>query len=240
MQKYLNRKAHYIKRGVDKMFVINKIYYAEIAKELEPFNLSQTLNLVSYHKRQKFNISMLNYNMKLSVYAEILLRYLLCDYLGVRNEDLIILNNSYGKPYLKNHTNIDFNISHTKNAVTVVISDKPVGIDIEIIANENVLIARRFFTKNEFDYVYKCHDRINERFFEIWTKKEAFIKCAGQGLSIPLQSFDIFEHEQGHKSIVSIKTQKHIISICGEREYSNKDIVRITEREIMDMACLLL
>lgn len=51
-------------------------------------------------------------------------------------------------------------------------------------------MAKRFFTVEEAEFINKSTDR-NSAFFEIWTKKESFVKAVGKGLAIPLNSFSV-------------------------------------------------
>lgn len=55
------------------------------------------------------------------------------DVLNIDPNDVIFLQQKYGKPYIKGHSNFHFNISHIKNAIAIAISDYLVGVDIERI-----------------------------------------------------------------------------------------------------------
>lgn len=84
-----------------------------------------------------------------------------------------------GKPYFKELPDFHFNISHTKGGLAIAFSDKPVGVDTEKLRTPNIRVAERFFTKKENEYIKQ---NPYHRFFEIWTKKEAFIKKNGLSL----------------------------------------------------------
>ncbi|SFI31708.1 MULTISPECIES: 4'-phosphopantetheinyl transferase superfamily protein [unclassified Bacillus (in: firmicutes)] len=101
--------------------------------------------------------------------------------------------NNYGKPYLKNHPTISFNLSHSGDFVVCVFDNHPVGIDIEKIKIiEYISLAKKFFTKKEYNYIMKGDFRQQlDKFYDIWTLKESFIKCCGKGLSLPLNSFSV-------------------------------------------------
>ena len=83
-----------------------------------------------------------------------------------------------GKPHLKGIDNFHFNISHCKNTIAVAVSDSSIGIDIEKVRKADFRICDRFFTETEKEYV-GYSDR---HFFEIWTKKEAYIKSQSLAL----------------------------------------------------------
>lgn len=125
------------------------------------------------------------------------LRILLSRYLNLSLDEIYLSFNSFGKPFIEksNYLNIKFNISHSNEfgLLAFNLSDE-IGIDIEFINEELVTenIAKNYFSQFENEELFKLcqEDRINA-FFNIWTRKEAFIKAIGKGLSIPLNSFDV-------------------------------------------------
>ena len=102
-----------------------------------------------------------------------------------------------GKPYVSNFDNVHFNISHTKNACAGIFAPFEVGIDVEYMRPTDMSIAKRFFTEGEQKYIFGDESLSTSRFFEVWTKKEAFIKLTGEGLGRPLSSFDVFDESLG-------------------------------------------
>lgn len=122
-----------------------------------------------------------------SVYASAAVAQLAGEYLGKKSTDLIFDKTETGKPFFKDVNDLYFNISHSFLSYAVAISDSPIGIDIEVIREVNLKIAERMFTENEKEYV--GNDTV--RFFEIWTKKEAYSKFTGKGLGEKFSSFDV-------------------------------------------------
>lgn len=94
--------------------------------------------------------------------------------------DYEIAYNSQGKPYFLLHREIFFNISHSSNYVVCIIGNRPVGIDIEGGREGRQNLARRFFDKTEAEWIEECDS--DERFFRIWTLKEAYGKATGRGV----------------------------------------------------------
>lgn len=112
--------------------------------------------------------------------------------LNYKLRDYNFIKNDFGKYFVQgNH--FYFNISHSGNYVLVSIADHQVGCDIEIIKKPNLNIAKRFFTEEENMHILSINDeKIQENlFFRYWTMKESYVKCLGQGLSIPLNSFSV-------------------------------------------------
>ena len=104
--------------------------------------------------------------------------------------------NKHGKPELIGSSkNIYFSVTHSGNLGLIAISDlAPIGIDVEQFRKKMITekIAKRFFSKLEVEAFLTLNE--NEKlqgFFNCWTRKEAFIKAVGKGLSIPLNTFDV-------------------------------------------------
>ena len=100
-----------------------------------------------------------------------------------------------GKPSLSRGNDVDFNFSHSDGwAILAVTAGTTVGIDIEAvrpgIAESG--IAEQFFSAVEVSHLHSLPDPIRDRAFtECWTRKEAYLKGKGGGLSLPLDGFDV-------------------------------------------------
>ena len=121
-----------------------------------------------------------------------------CEELGLNNLDGEIATDEHGKPYFVNARDKYFNISHSHDRVMCAIGDVPVGCDVQKIGNKSeraIKIAKRFFTKEEFEKLMNTEEEKerNGFFFEMWALKESYIKCVGGGLNIPLDSFSVLE-----------------------------------------------
>ena len=120
--------------------------------------------------------------------------------------------NKYGKPYLKN---IDkyFSISHTKNISVCVISDKEIGVDIEYL-RYNELVMKRMFNEKEIDLIKSSKNK-EEMFTIIWTIKESYSKLLGLGLNYNFKNIDTFNL----KNKISVKKyQNYIVTIVEDVE----------------------
>jgi len=126
------------------------------------------------------------------------LRYVLGHYLETKPEALRFSYSTYGKPALNGEhksSPLRFNMSHSHGlGLFAVTENNELGVDVEHVradfASED--IARRFFSPCEveaFNALPK-EERV-AAFFRCWTRKEAFIKATGRGLSQPLDGFDV-------------------------------------------------
>ncbi len=132
------------------------------------------------------------------ILARGILRTILSHYLGMRPEQLRFNYNSWGKPSLAQHSEgaaLRFNVSHAHElALYGVILDREIGIDLEYIREDVACeqIAERFFSRWEFEMLRALPaSQRTVAFFNCWTRKEAYIKARGQGLSLPLDEFDV-------------------------------------------------
>ncbi|MGN0108398.1 MAG: 4'-phosphopantetheinyl transferase family protein, partial [Hominilimicola sp.] len=124
-----------------------------------------------------------------SIGAELLLRYAVGQITGdISNVKWDTDEN--GKLYLTERDGIYVNLSHSGDYAVCAVSDVTVGVDIQYCRECDMKMAKRFFTEEEVEFINKSTDK-NSAFFEIWTKKESFVKAVGKGLAIPLNSFSV-------------------------------------------------
>jgi 4'-phosphopantetheinyl transferase len=133
------------------------------------------------------------------------LRELLGQYLSTSPAEIQFHYAERGKPSLAHTASapspttgnppIHFNVSHTRGIALLAFSpDRRLGIDVELIRPIDNWedIARRFFSQNELAELRALppHQR-DEGFYTCWTRKESYIKARGEGLHLPLDSFDV-------------------------------------------------
>jgi 4'-phosphopantetheinyl transferase len=123
-----------------------------------------------------------------------ILRYLLGAYLGADPRALKFESGAAGKPFIANAP-IAFNVSHSGSHALVAISRcGEIGVDIEAhrpLPDRDAL-ARQCFSPREVRCLQSLPDGTRtEAFFTCWSRKEAFVKAVGDGLSYPLETFDV-------------------------------------------------
>jgi 4'-phosphopantetheinyl transferase len=135
------------------------------------------------------------------IVARGLLRTLLGRYLQMAPEDLCFVYNAYGKPTLTtpsfpdNLSHLQFNLSHSRElALFAFTPTRLIGIDIEYMRAdiEYEQLAKHYFSTYEYAMLQEVPAEMQrEAFYRCWTRKEAYIKARGKGLSLPLDLFDV-------------------------------------------------
>lgn len=190
-----------------------KIYSVKLS-DISEQEIHELSFFISSEKRQKIR-RLINKEDKIrSLIGDLLIRTVLIDELNIPNHNLIFDINLYGKPFLINYPNINFNLSHSGDYVVCAFDCECIGIDIEEIKNIDFIeIAKNFFTSKEYYFILNQKDHLQlETFYEIWTSKESYIKCRGQGLSISLNSFDVDRyHNKEFKIFDNIEYNEYFI-----------------------------
>lgn len=141
---------------------------------------------------------------------------------GIENYSL--RRGSHGKPYLENYPEVFFNLSHCDGLAVCGVSDREIGVDCELIRHYRGNAARKIFSDREIDLVFNSDDP-DEKFFRIWTLKEALGKAFGTGILSGLKKYEFsFENGAPVCKILPDKffTQKiiygqWIVSSCSDR-----------------------
>lgn len=132
----------------------------------------------------------------------------------------------YGKPYLKEKPDLQFNLSHSGKYVAAVFAENAVGIDIESVRKAKLAVAGRFFTSEEYAYLQavraehgdgECLDRA---FAWLWTRKESYIKAVGDGMHLPLADFEVLADTVQGTETYFFKSmempENYMLSICDK------------------------
>jgi 4'-phosphopantetheinyl transferase len=125
------------------------------------------------------------------------LRDLLARYLQTQPGRIDFVYNAFGKPDLSPEfgNRLAFNLSHSGGlALIAIAAASSVGVDLEYIRwqPDYADIARGFFSAAEVDALIGLPSHLHaEAFFSCWTKKEAYVKARGAGLTMPLRSFSV-------------------------------------------------
>ena len=167
---------------------MDKIYYTDVRtfNDIEVFE--KHLNNLSVERRDKTLKQYFPKDRNLSLGAGVLLDFGLKQ-MGLREKDLVFEHNPYGKPIIKG--GIHFNLAHSGIFALAAISEKPIGVDIEMI-DSYITEPIQYMAPGEQRYLYS--QDIAERrdsFIRLWCLKESFSKAVGLGLSLPLDAYEV-------------------------------------------------
>ena len=143
------------------------------------------------------------------------LRWLLGQHLFSAPEDIRFAAGPSGKPCLAGYPGLHFNLSHSGEMALIGLSpDNELGVDIESTKplEDADAIVHRMFTITEASAYFRV--QVSQRtavFFNCWTRKEAFVKARGQGLSLSPNRFEV--------SVLPGETAR-LIAVDGDREHA--------------------
>jgi len=172
------------------------------------------------------------------VLGRLMARHLLSDRCGIAPEDFRFVENAHGRPEIA-HPPLDrplrFNLSHSGGLVACVIGDVgQIGVDVERLDRPPVdrRVIQRYCSEPEHTALAGLPDPVrHERFLELWTLKEAYVKARGTGLTLPLRSisFDIGADGPGGVSFNGVDDEarwmfahtrlepRHLLAVAAER-----------------------
>ncbi|MGO5065622.1 4'-phosphopantetheinyl transferase superfamily protein [Clostridium sporogenes] len=229
-----------------------EIYMVKIL-DISEKKLNFICSLIDTQKRQVIE-KFINKKDKIrSLVGEILVRTIIAQKLNISNGNIIFGKNQYGKPYLIDYPKFKFNISHSGSFVVCAIDSKSIGIDIEEVRNiEYEDIVKNFFSVSEFKYIIKQDVNCQlSKFYEMWVLKESYIKCCGQGLSIPLKSFSIdIEKYENIKVTINNEYKKHKfkifdidlgykMAVCSLNNKISDNVISINQNTLINDYCKL-
>ena len=125
------------------------------------------------------------------------LRIILGRYLNLPPESLEFAQTEYGKPFLTNleAAGVFFNLSHSGEVALIAVArERELGVDVEFMRPDFATneVAEHFFSMAEIYTLSGLEPHLRtQAFFNCWTRKEAYVKARGEGLSMPLDVFDV-------------------------------------------------
>lgn len=210
------------------MRIVKKIFYIKdfinaCGKDTAKFTLSPERQkraemLFSTQERQRF------------IAAEIITLDIIGRCFGIHNVELC--GTVSQKPYIKNCPDLSFSRSYCADALCVAVEDaKRIGVDAEMVKNADEFVMKYFFTEREKAFVESSSNR-NLAFSFIWTRKESYIKCIGEGLRFRLDQLDVAPKQPasmylplpirndaiGDLYIKSYVLNRAVVSVCSEME----------------------
>lgn len=125
----------------------------------------------------------------------LMLDELLRNWYGYDDKEFVFDILEHGKPVLHGHPEIHFSLSHCKEGILCVVDDAgPIGCDIESLSHKyNDALLRHVCNDGEVQELLQSDDP-QVAFIQLWTKKEAYLKYTGEGISNDLRQTLCQEH----------------------------------------------
>jgi 4'-phosphopantetheinyl transferase len=159
------------------------------------------------------------------IVSRAVLRLMLSRYTGVEPDQLRFRTNSYGKPALDGEASTEglrFNLSHSNElALYAVARNREIGLDLEYVRQnfDTAQIAGGFFSPGEIAALNALPESEQlESFFRCWTRKEAYVKARGEGLSLPLAQFDVSLSPNEPAALLNVEDNPAEVSRWSMRE----------------------
>lgn len=167
-----------------------KVYIADTSPLINDQVLFEKLYLtVPKYRRDKIDSFRFYKDKCLSLGAGVLLK-MAAEELGFYGLDENISYTQNKKPDFADNKNLHFNLSHSNSKVMCVVSESPVGCDVEFVSEKHLDVAEKILTPSEKAFFENSQNK-TDTFFRLWTLKESFLKLTGLGFSLSPKSFSI-------------------------------------------------
>ena len=181
-----------------------------LSQDIWDFDLEAALGEISEQRREQALKFKHELGKRLCVLAYQLLKRGLAEVYGIR-ENPVFEYNEHGKPMIVGHPEIFFNLSHCKEAAICVVSDQPVGVDVESVRSFNESLVRYTMNDAEVKEIESAEDQA-VAFIRLWTMKESALKLIGTGISNELKQV---LQQENLKFQTFVDTQRRFVySIC--------------------------
>jgi len=164
---------------------------------LSPACSSAELQLLSAEERQRYAAFRYEKLRGHFATAHATLRQVLSAYLGVAAAELRFKRGRFGKPELspEQANGVQSNLSHSGDMALIAVSRlTPVGVDVEEVhdLSDRDALVQRFFSPREAQSFLELEEAQRlEAFYRLWTRKEAWLKATGEGISHLLNRVEV-------------------------------------------------
>ena len=196
------------------MYFIAVLNFADISRNFR----TNAISLLSTPERTRYSKYLHTTDADSFLFGRYITRQLIAQFTNLDPTEIdIVIDTDSGKPYIKDQL-ILFSISHSGTYVAVAISEKPIGIDLQIHNQTDFTIFYPYFTPEERLYADKSVDN----FYTLWTSIEAVAKITSIGFNEALNKRipHIHKHLIGYSLdnheyfLQTIKTNEPTLSIA--------------------------
>ena len=174
--------------------------------------LEPALQELSAQRREQALKFKFEQGRRLSVAAYLLLKEGLRQEYGIETAPIFGYHDG-GKPFIENHPDIHFNLSHCREAAICALSDHPVGIDIESIREYKNDLAEYTMNEQELEAI-RGAVRPDVAFIRLWTMKESLLKLTGEGIRNNMKQVIAEAGDRVRYTTVVNTVRGYVYSIC--------------------------
>lgn len=151
------------------------------------------------------------------------LRQIIARYVEQSANELVIERGEFGKPYLRDFPEWQFNLSHSGEKLLIAMSDEmPIGIDVEQIKFRKSFasLVTKCFAVSEQNYWFNLPEAEQLTvFYEFWTRKEAVVKGIGRGIALGLNRCEIDVNQPNYFLNLPIPEKWHTFQLETDTNY---------------------
>jgi 4'-phosphopantetheinyl transferase len=191
------------------------LWYAPIGP-LIPFR-DKLINDLSTSEQERANRFHFEKDRNRFIIGHFLLRNVLAHYLNCDTQKIQFARMEFGKPFVPDAPDLNFNFSDTKDAILIGVTDaSPIGVDIETISRDvdHEGVAEHYFTRSEIQELNDSSDP-KQRFLEFWTRKESILKASGVGIMDDVRVLQVNQPDQtvtiSHSDLMSLSAPIYFV-----------------------------
>ena len=179
-----------------------------VSEAIGEFDLQAALKEISEQRREQALKFKHEQGQRLCVLAYLLLKQALLEGYGI-TENPVFEYNEHGKPSIVGHPEIFFNLSHCKEAAVCVVSDQPIGVDVESVREFKESLVNYTMNDDEIAQLNSA-EHPAAAFIRLWTMKEATMKLIGTGISNDMKTvIDTTKYKY-----TTVERQRYIYTVC--------------------------
>lgn len=188
-----------------------------VDEHIEDFDLQAALAEISEQRREQALRFKFERGQRTCVLAYLLLKKGLREEYGITGNPLFEYG-EHGKPFIVGHPEIHFSLSHCHEAVACVLSNRPVGIDVESVRRYKEDVVRYAMNEQEQQLI-AASERPEVAFIRLWTMKEARLKLTGEGITNDLKT----ALSSGFWKFTTVERldRNYIYTVCEEKVSSD-------------------
>lgn len=179
-----------------------------VSEDIWEFDLEAALKEISEQRREQALKFRHEQGQRLCVLAYRLLKQALREEYGI-TENPVFTYNEHGKPSIVDHPEIFFNLSHCKEAAVCVVSNQPIGVDVESFREYKDNLVNYTMNEAECAQIHSSeHPEV--AFIRFWTMKEATMKLIGTGISNDMKT--VIDTQKYRYT--TVERQRYIYTVC--------------------------